>query len=202
MLRIRKAGHRAGHERAVASRCEKERDPIPIFPRGASFHSFLSRLRHPGHKLTKWPAILDIPRPRLPTDRRRRASRAKIMPAFCAISRAHGSFEIGRGQGRPHEPLLHAFVEKGALRVETDPRAQVQWTRQRRRLRLRRRRRRSIRPGGRVGRERAGSGQATRNPFKSPSDFSFRTPHCRHQRHHRHHHHHRRHHRVTVLCRR
>jgi len=44
----------------MASRCEKERDPIPIFPRGASFHSsFLSRLRHPGHKLTKWPAILD-----------------------------------------------------------------------------------------------------------------------------------------------
>lgn len=52
-----------------------------------------------------------------------------MMPGFY-ISRAHGSFEIGRRRAavrEEHEPLLHAFIEERALRIETNSCAQARY---------------------------------------------------------------------------
>lgn len=120
----------------------------------------------PGDKLTKWPAIRNI----LPVSRRWPKI---ILIGFC-ISQAHiQAFETTRSRpagvessraGRARASLR--FYRKGALReiltfrqISTidDPFRLQEW------------------------REDAGVGSAIRNPFKLPSDFWFRTPHCHHR---------------------
>jgi len=186
----------------MASRCEKERDPIPIFPRGASFHSsFLSRLRHPGHKLTKWPAILD------PGRRRATKNNARFLCDLESTRLSLSPRSAGFGAARAFL-LFTPSWKKGRFAWKLgSSRAGTTATRRRcRSIRQGWRKKgggagRAGQAGGGGGKGHAGSGQATRDPFKSPSDFSFRTPHCRRcRRRRRRRRRCRRPSRITVLC--